>query len=200
MLKLINLYVIDKIFNEDSLIKIGSRAKMLYLNCITHHFRNKTATNVNSIAFSIPIMDIKNYNIYRNDFLELESAELINIENDKIKFINHWGKHIDRTLLDKVAIEEYLGSYSKKLASQFTSEINNNTKLLELLQMKHKIDLMKVNKLIDMFIKEKDAINNTYNNFQECCQHLMYWVNTNVDKAQGQRVVSTAKVLGVKKR
>lgn len=198
MLKIINLYVIEKIFNEDSIIKIGSRAKMLYINCITHHFRNKPATNVNSIAFSIPIIDIKNYSSYRNDFLELESGELIVIENDKIKFVNHWGKHIDRTLLDKVAIEEYLGSYSKKLASQFTSEINNNTKLLELLQMKHKIDIIKVNKLIDMFIKEKDAINNTYNNFQECSQHLMYWVNTNVNKVQGEKVTSSAKILGLK--
>lgn len=198
MLKIINLYVIDKIFNEDSIISIGSRAKMLYINCITHHFRNKTATNVNSIAFSIPIMDIKNYNIYRNDFLELESGELINIENDKIKFINHWGKHIDRTLLDKVAIEEYLGSYSKNLASKYLNEINGNTKLLELIQMKYKINMDKVNKLIDMFVKEKDAFGTTYNNFSECSQHLTYWINTNVNKAQGEKVISSAKILGLK--
>ncbi len=198
MLKIINLYVIDKIFSDEAIAPIGAKAMMLYINCLTYHFKDKKATNVDAVAFSINIASIKNYSLYRNDFYELEKAELISIENDKVKFINHWGKYIDRTLLDKVAIEEYLGSYSKKLASYYLTEINNNTKLLELLQMKYKINMEKVNKLIDMFVKEKDAFGTTYNNFSECSQHLTYWVSSNVNKAQSEVVKSSSKILGLK--
>jgi hypothetical protein len=52
MLKVINLYVIDRIFMEcDS--KISPKAKMLYINCLTHHFKEKSPLVSNAVAFEM---------------------------------------------------------------------------------------------------------------------------------------------------
>ena len=52
MLKVINLYVLDRIFSDIE-SKISPKSKMLYINCLMHHFKEKSATVSNAVAFEM---------------------------------------------------------------------------------------------------------------------------------------------------
>ena len=99
MLTVINLYTIDKIF-EEAESKITPLAKMLYINCIIHHFRDKKPTVASAVAFDLFMNDIPDYKRYEKLFEELHKGGLVIIGDTRVSFPNLWGKHIDRSMLE----------------------------------------------------------------------------------------------------
>lgn len=196
MLQVINLFVIDKIFKEVAEVNVSPMSMMLYINCLTFHFKDKPATVSGAVAFEIFEEDIKNYDKYKPFFQELHKAKLITIGSKSIVFNNVWGKFIDRSKLDKVKPEEYVAGFTFRLASSFKEELIASQQLIELAQMKHKINKGQVERLIEMFILEQDAFQKKYINFSECIKHCSYWMGMNADKAPKEVVKSGGKILG----
>lgn len=197
MLTVINLYAIDKIFAECSEVKLKPLTKMLYINCIMHHFRDKKPTVANAVAFSMFVNDIPNYDIYEKMFQELHKAGLVVIGLSEIRFENVWGKHIDRSKLDKVSPQEYVAGFTFSKASGFKDEMTKSDSLIELLQMKYKISRKQIEALIPLFVKEQDNFEKQYSSYADCIKHFTYWIPNNVSKAQSETVKTGAKVLGL---
>jgi hypothetical protein len=196
MLTVINLYTIDKIFNEDAEIKLSTMAKMLYVNCLTHHFKGKTPTVSNAVAFDIFKNDIPNYMKYERVFEELHKAGLVVVGINAVSFVNCWGKHIDRSLLDKVSPQEYVAGFQFQTPEQFKDELLKNQTLYELTAMKHKISKRQLETLIELFVKEQTTFDKKYQNFADCIKHFTYWIPHNLDKTTKENIKSSSKLLG----
>lgn len=192
MLTVINLYVIDKIFSEESDGKLSPVAKVLYLNCITHHFKNKKPTVVGAVAFSLFRNEIKNYDKFEVAFQELHKAGLVFISEKEVSFQNTWGKHIDRSKLDKTTPEEFVAGFVFLKASSFKEEMLKNVTLFETAQMKHKISEGQVTELINMFLMENDSIEKTYGNYSECARHFLNWMPKSIAGMKGDMVNSAS--------
>ena len=197
MLTVINLYTIDMIFADCGDVKLKPLTKMLYINCLMHHFRDKKPTVANAVAFSIFISDIPNYDTYEKMFQELHKAGLVIIGISDVRFENVWGKHIDRTKLDKVSPQEYVAGFSFAKASGFKEDMLKSDSLIELLQMKYKISRKQIETLISLFIKEQDAFEKQYSSYADCTKHFTYWIPNNISKAQSETVKTGAKILGL---
>lgn len=198
MLKLINLYVLDRIF-LDSDSKISPKAKMLYINCLTHHFKEKSATVSNAIAFEMFEQDFGDFSKYRICMQELHKAGLIEIGVNKIAFHNMWGKYIDRTQLEKVNPVEYVAGFSFNGIDDYKSELISNKSLIELAKMKYGIKEEDIPKLIELFITEQKTFDKKYSGFSDCIKHFTFWLPNNTKKLTTQSpsvVKSTGKILG----
>jgi regulator of RNase E activity RraB len=195
MLTVINLQVIDNIFSESE-VKLSSMAKMLYINILTHHFKDKKPTVVNAIAFDVFKNDIPNYSKYSMLFEELHKGGLINIGNDRISFFNSWGKHINRNLLDKVTPDVYVAGFQFQNPEQFKEDLKTNVGLHELCAMKNKISIKQVTDLIDLFIKEQVTFSKKYTDFSDCVRHFTFWLPNNISKTTNEHVKSNKKLLG----
>lgn len=196
MLTVINLYTIDKIFNEDAEIKLSTMAKMLYLNCITYHFKNKKATVSNAVAFDMFKNDIPNYMKYERVFEELHKSGLVVVGINAVSFINCWGKHIDRSLLDKVSPQEYVAGFQFQTPEQFKDELLKNQTLYELVSMKYKVSSRQLESLIGLFVTEQTTFDKKYHNFADCIKHFTYWIPHNLDKTTKENIKSSGKLLG----
>jgi hypothetical protein len=197
MLTVLNLYVIDKIFNEESTTPLRPMTKILYINCLTYQFKEKKPTVSNAIAFEIFIKDIPNYDKHERAFVELHKSSLIAIGLKTVVFNNVWGKHIDRRKLDKVDPMEYVAGFSFHGAMTFKKELYENQSLFELCGMKYKINEMQVKRLIELFIKEQSTFEKTYSNFSDCIRHFTMWAAKNLDKVPKEIVKSNGKLLGL---
>ena len=95
ILKHINLFVIDEIFKNEAKTKISVYSKMLYINCLTHHFTNKEAYITNLSEFEINKTSIPNLVNYIDLFNELVDARLVVHKYDSYLFLNVWTKYMD---------------------------------------------------------------------------------------------------------
>lgn len=196
MYSLINFEVIDRIFNERSEIKLDSKTKSMYINCLMAHFKDKEATVKNAMSFDLFKNKMNNYNRWINSFQKLHEAKLVVINDSYISFINNWGQFIDRSQLDLVEVENIdpicLNDYHKILL--------NNQSLIQVCSMKNKISLNQTLKLLEVFIKEQEALNTKYSNETEISKHFLYWINSNKDKMDNSKetVKSNSKILGIK--
>lgn len=198
MLKVINLYVIDKIF-EEAECKISSKAKMLYINCLTHHFKNKSPNVTNAVAFDMFEEDFGDFSKYKSLMQELHRAGLIEIGVNKIAFYNHWGRHIDRSQLEKVNPTEYVAGFAFNGIDYYEKDLINSQQMIELLQMKHSISKEVIFKLINIFIKEQKAFDKKYTNLSDCVKHFTYWLPNQIKqipKEQNKQIFSKGKILG----
>lgn len=191
MLRVISLFIIDKIFTLSGGNKISPNAQMLYINILMHHFRYLEAKQVNCEAFSFGIEEFPNFNKYKKLLVELESFNIIQITATKIIFYNMWSQYIDRSLLD---VE--LKSFEPMGAIAFKDEMEKSEQLIELSAMKHKISKTHVVKLIDLFIREQDSFKKTYPNYGDCVKHFTYWLTSNHHKIPKESIKSTNKMLG----
>lgn len=199
MLKVINLYVIQMIF-EDSQEKLSPRAKMLYINCIMHHFRNKEAKVNNAISFEMFEEDFGDFSRFRVPMQELHKAGLIEIGVNKIAFHNTWGKHIDRSQLEKVDAMEYVAGFAFNGIEHFKSDLINSNSIVELASMKYSIKKEDLPQLIELFIAEQRAFDKKYSGFSDCIKHFTYWLPNNIKKLTTQTpttVKSKSKILGI---
>jgi hypothetical protein len=197
MLTVLNLYVVDKIFNEEATIPLKPITKMLYINCLTYHFKDKKPIVSNAIAFEIFIKDIPNYDKHEKSFQELHKSGLIAIGLKTVVFNNVWGQHIDRSKLDKVDAMLYVAGFTFHKPITFKKELDENQSLFELCAMKYKINQSQVKKLIELFIKEQSTFEKTYSNFSDCIRHFTMWAAKNLDKVPKEIVKSNNKILGL---
>jgi len=198
MLKVINLYVIDKIFEELE-VKVGQRAKILYINCLINHFKDKKATVVNAVGFDMFEQDFGDFNKYRSFFQELHKARLVELGIDKISFYNSWGKHIDRNLLENVSPEEYVAGFNFNSIDKFSDDLRANRSMIELCQMKYHINTENIIKLIDLFITEQRTFDKKYIGFSDCVKHFTYWLPSQIKqmpKEAAKQVKSQSKIIG----
>lgn len=196
MLKIINLFVIDKIFDVESLNKLSAMAQICYLNCLMHHFKDKAPTVGNAVAFELSITDFENYDKFKNYMSELHKSELITINGDIITFNNVWGKYIDKEQLGKTNAVDYVGLFNFHDVTKFSNDLLNNRNIYELSQMKYKVTESQTKQLIDLFIKEQQTCEKKYTNVSECIKHCIYWIGANKDKAPVTSIKSKGKILG----
>jgi hypothetical protein len=185
---------------EEADEKLSPRAKMLYINCIMHHFRNKEATVVNSVAFDMFEEDFGDFSKYRVPMQELHKAGLIEIGANKIAFHNKWGQYIDRTKLEKVSAEHYVAGFSFNGIEHYEKDLKSNQSIIELAQMKYKISKENIIQLTDVFIKEQKAFDKKYSSFADCAKHFSYWLPNQIKqtpKEASKQVISKGKILGI---
>ena len=197
MLKVINLYTIDKIF-EEAEIKLTPLAKMLYISCLMHYFRDKKPTVASAVAFDLFMNDIPDYKRYEKLFEELHKAGLVIIGDTRVSFVNNWGRHIDRSMLEKVKAEEYVAGFQFQLASCFKDEMLKSGSLTDVIKMKNSISQKQYEELLELFIKEQDAYDKKYTGYTDCVKHFSYWIPFNIKKSQAEVIKSGSKILGKK--
>lgn len=198
MLKIINLYVIDKIFEESK--KISAKAKMLYINCLTHHFKEKSALVSNAVAFEMFEEDFRDFSRFKVPMQELHKAGLIEIGTNKIAFHNTWGRHIDRSQLEKVDAMEYVAGFAFNGIEHFKADLINSNSIVELASMKYSIKKEDLPQLIELFITEQTTFDKKYSGFSDCIKHFTYWLPNNIKKLTTQTpttVKSKSKILGM---
>ena len=188
MLKLISLWTFKKIF-ERSKIELSSTAKMLYINCMVHHFEELDEQETNSHAFKIydGEMDFKKY---IKTFAELEKAGLVKIESNGVIFENHWGQFIDRSALTKI-------NAPINTISHFETELYNNNRLFEHCSKTFILNREKLDGYIVKFIDEQQALNKIYHDFNDVSRHFYFWLQkqlpTNPQPSKG----SSSTILGM---
>lgn len=188
MLTVINLFVIDKIFNEESEFKLSSSAQSLYLNCMIHHFKTKKPTMLGAVAFSIFINDIKNYSKFEKVFQELHKAGLVIISEKEVVFQNLWGKYIDRSKLDKATPDEIVAGYEARSPLFYKEEMLKSGTIYETVKMRSKIDDGQITELINLFVMEQISAEKTYANYSDCVKHFHGWIPKNATRMKGEVV------------
>jgi hypothetical protein len=194
MLKVLNLYVIDQIFNEFE--GLSASSKIIYINCLMHHFRNKAANVSSAIAFDLFKEDFGDFEKYKMNFQELHKARLVELGYDKISFNNVWGKYIDWSQLEKVSANVYVGGFQMKTIKDFKKDLISNQSLIDLAQMKYHLSKTQVEKLISLFIKEQETYEKTYMNLSDAIRHCTFWIGTNSVKVPAETIKSKGKILG----
>ena len=189
--KHITLHTIDEIFNKEATHKPSVYAKMLYINCLTHHFKNKESYITNLSEFTLAKSSIPNLSNYLDLFSELEKANLLKIQDDSYLFLNVWTKHMDISSMNNDVF--MAKSFT---CMDFNDQIYNSHQLIELCAMKYKISKSQVIKLMQLFFDEQSAIDTKYPNEQECKKHFLYWIAYNKDKLSNETVKSGSKILG----
>ena len=195
MLKVLNLYVIDQIFAE--IKNVSATSKMVYINCLIHHFRDKKPNVTSVTAFDMFFDDFSDYEKFKKNFQELHKAGLVDIGYDKISFNNVWGKHIDWSQLEKVNPNSYIAGIQFKSIKDFKKDLSDNQQMIELAQIKFHISEQQVKKLIALFVKEQETYQKTYQNLSDCIKHCISWVGINAAKVPSETVKSKSKILGI---
>lgn len=175
MLELISLHALQEIFDGTGM-DISSVSKTFYINCLMHHFKGKKATVVNAMAFEFTNEDI-DFIKFKKQINELHKASIVVLNGDVLLFNNSWGKYIDKSKLDKDEKESYTGtSYSFIPMKDLLDVLLKNESLIELCQMRNKIEKNQVILLIKDFAKEQISVKKTYLNEQECSKHCINWI------------------------
>ena len=188
-LKLINLYVLDKIFQQAEK-KLSIECRMLYITCLTEHFKN----NNNDAAFELRKIDVPKYTYKVKYFNELNDAGLVGMSFEYIYFFNFWSEHIDKNILEKAKVVETF--YELKTVGDYAKELSVSQSLKELCCMKLKLNFKQIEYLVELFVKEQVAIDKKYSNYSDCAKHFIYWASKNIDKAPKELVKSKSKLLG----
>lgn len=192
MLELLNLLVIDKIFIGK---KLSELSKMIYIQCLMNHFRDKEATVLDAYAFELLNSEIDDFEKKRANFHELHKSELVVLNGDVITFTNMWGQLIDRT---RLVNKPKQGSTVIKVEDCEQIFLKHKT-LYELCEMKHKLSEQQVTHLIKVFVKEQANVFKTYANHPEAIRHCTNWIgkNHNTQKSiPSETIKSKGKILG----
>ena len=195
MLFVMNFEVIENIFSERSESKVSSLGKMLYVNCLVGYFKGKDANEKNAMGFDLFRSEIKNYKTWEKQFIELHHAKLISITEERIIFHNHWGMFIDRSVFNKADVPES----KKQFAQDYIKEIKDNNNLMDLIKMKHKWNLNKVEEAINLFLTEQNALMTKYSSEHDVFRHLIHWIAANAPKMNvgTESVKSNGKIIGM---
>jgi hypothetical protein len=181
MLKLISLWTLNKIFDRAK-IQIGGMAKMLYINCLMHHFQKLEGTLENSVAFEIFDSEL-DYDKYEKYFVELHKAGLVDIRQHSIYFENHWVNFID------------ISQLSNSIHS-FKDRLINSIDLRNHILKNHKLEESQFQYFLKNFIDEQIAIGKTYNDYKDVSSHLFYWIGKRKKSPNNQKPKSNS-ILGM---
>jgi hypothetical protein len=198
MLEVITLHTLDMIF-EGSEYKLSPKAKIMYINCLMHHFRLKEATVINATAFEMFEEDFGDFSKYKTTMQELHKSGIIEMGYGKVIFHNKWGQYIDRTKLDNPTGEQKTSGFSFNGIEVYETELKASESLIELAMMRNKISRVDVINLMDLFMKEQIAFEKKYSNFSDCAKHFAYWAQPKakqMSKEPSKQVKSNGKILG----
>lgn len=187
MLELITLATIKKIF-DNAHCEVSSLSKMLYINCIMHHFGDLSPIEENSVGFELLDSDV-NFDKFKKNFQELKKANIVNINFDgSIIFFPLWNRYIDKTKIEKkvVVIDE----------NKIESTLSESTMFIELVCMKNKITDVEAKSLIKKFAKEQKVLDKKHFNDGDCKKHFLNWVKFNLNTQPKSVVKSNSKILG----
>jgi hypothetical protein len=189
MLELITLSTIKKIFNNAN-CEVSSMSKMLYVNCLMHHFGDLSPIEENSVGFELLDTEVK-FNVFKKNFQELKKAGILEINFDgTIVFFPLWLRYIDKSLLTKKPIAVVDNQKIERV-------LNESQAFLDLVCMKHSITILSARNLIKRFSYEQYALGKHHPNENEIKNHFLNWVKFNLNNEK-KIVKSNAKILGDK--
>lgn len=197
MFSLITFEVVERIFEERAEGDVSTMSQLIYINSLYNNFKDKIADEKNAMAFEVFIEDINNYSRWLKNFQELHKLKLINISQDRITFVNHWGQFIDRS---KIELKQFDLFEIKDIKSDdLTVKLKENKGLVEVIAMKHKISKDQLFEAIDIFCKEQEAIKNNYRTDSDLTKHFIHWANIYIKKTdfKQETVKSKSKILGM---
>lgn len=174
MLKLISLHTLNKIFDQEAIIKLSPKAKIAYMQCVTFHFEDLAPKLANLQPFELQKGIINQRSLPL--FQELEKAGLVINNETTITFVNHWAKHIDKSKMERAPAHEYLGLMNYKKAIEYKPELLKHQGFYEITKMQCKISADRVTELINMFFKEQDAHEESFPNYQAASRHCLSWI------------------------
>jgi hypothetical protein len=186
----ITLTIIDKIFTEKAETELKPLDKMIYINVLTHHFKNLEANEKNFHAFDMFPSDLQ-FDRFEKNYKQLQKAGLITIGNTVITFNNVWGTYLNHTVRNIVPIQD------SKEAAEYKMDLMNNPSLFETLAMKHRLNNTSVMKYLELFFSEQKTIGKKYENIQDCTRHFIHWVSVNSKKINQNPSSSNSKILGI---
>lgn len=173
MLKLINLWTLNKIF-ERAKSPLSGMCKMIYINCLMHHFQELEATTEKAVSFEIFDSEL-DYEKFEKYFVELHKAGLLIIKEKSIYFENHWGQFIDRSQLSKPA-DGYVNASWQNNIQCFAESLKSSNELEAHIRKNHRLTPEKYAEHLESFIEEQIAIGKTYNDYKDVSSHFYYWV------------------------
>lgn len=168
--------------------KLSYGSMQLYQNILQHHFNDKEEVIGNLNEFEIKKHEIPNYTKYKKLFDELQNAELIKCNVERVLFFDKWTKHIQ--------IFRMKANLKKNFATDFKDEMYNSHSLIEAVAMKLRIKKEDVNPLLQLFFAEQEGVQKEYATESDCRKHFIYWSQHNMNKIQKKRVTSNSKILG----
>ena len=189
MLNAIDLYVLENIFNQ-SVINLKPMTKMVYISCITSHFKNVPLKIQNNQSFEIPYSTF-DYNKFTWSFTQLHKAGLVILKDKVIYFPAVWYEFVDPQIFNK----ERQGLINK--IDPFIEEMNQNIQMKEIVCMKNQINMKQCNSLLELFHKEQKSTGNIYKDVIQATKHFQNWVKFNKDQIQQNTVKSSSKILGL---
>lgn len=181
MLKLINLYVIDQVWKE-ALTNVSVFSKMLYLNCLTHHFKDKTVCLENAMEFELCFSEHSELKTFNKNFEELQKAGLVEVKSNAVLFPNLWYKYIDKEKLTTVINPITFAGLTISSAEEVKKALKENQHLFEIIGMKHGISQEKFDYLVDLFVLEQLAYDKKYSSHNDCAKHFSFWIPFNLGR------------------
>lgn len=196
MIKLFNLLVIDNIFKYE--VKqpnhINSKCKMVYISCLTHHFKDKEPSVINSMGFELSFEENTSLKNFMPEFQILESAGLVNVYSSGIGFKRVWANYIDIRYLETIPPINYVGAMEMQVNNDLKKQFMENEQLIELCAMKYKISKESYPKMVDLFLTEQIAFGKKYINLMDCLKHFTFWIPNNLNAVNVEK--KKPKVLG----
>jgi hypothetical protein len=193
MLSAITLLVLERIFAQHSKTKLGASTQMLYINCLTKHFKSLDCIEPNSHQFELFESDFPNFITWHPRLVELHRAGLINIVGKTIIFINVWGQYIDRSVYES---NELSIGFEVKTAKTFEEELKSSQSLIDLCGIKYHSTPKQTKQLMEVFLYEQEATGTKYLDEGAIKKHFINWFPKNLERVREIRVSSQTKLLG----
>jgi len=193
MLSAITLLVIERIFAQHTQIKLGASTQMLYINCLTKHFKNLECVESNSHQFELFESDFPNFTMWYPRLVELHKAGLINIAGKTIIFRNVWSQYIDRSVYEG---KELTIGFEVKTAKTYEEDLKSSQSIIDLCGIKHHSTPKQTKQLIEVFIYEQEALGTKYLDEGAIKKHFINWFPKNLERIREVRVSSQSKLLG----
>jgi len=183
MIKLFNLSVIDSIFKHEIIrpTRLTPKSQMVYINCLTYHFKELEPSVINSMGFELSFEDNPKLKEFMAEFYILEDAGLVNIYSSGIAFKRVWANYIDIRYLETIPPINYIGAMEMQENNDLRNQFMNNESLKELCAMKYQITKEIFPRMVDLFLTEQIAFGKKYTSIADCIKHFTFWLPRNVN-------------------
>jgi hypothetical protein len=183
MIKLFNLSVIDSIFKHEIIrpTRLTPKSQMVYINCLTYHFKELEPSVINSMGFELSFEDNPKLKEFMAEFYILEDAGLVNICSSGIAFKRVWANYIDTRCLETIPPINYVGAMEMQVNNDLKKQFMENEQLIELCAMKYKISKESYSKMVELFLTEQIAFGKKYINLMDCLKHFTFWIPNNLN-------------------
>ena len=190
MLHVIDLAVLDAIFSLGD-HKLSAKARALYVNCLTFHFRSLPNIESASVSWTIGY-DLVNHDKFKRQFDELAANKLITYHEKVIRFENVWSKFVDKSRY------EIKSSLTNLTLEQIESQILANRTTIETICMRHRITEKVLSDELRLFVLEKKAEQINYEDVTKAIRHFIFWLGKRISQHPNakKKIVSNSQILG----